>query len=109
MRSIFMPCWHPALFASCIPPCRSCRRLRSFDLQKQDQKIAACGSSGGYSSRRRAEQSLHRQKIQEQQALGIVQADPPIALVEHLGQKVQPRDNLAEFQSETQVAALLRD
>ncbi|VVO89655.1 hypothetical protein PS898_02254 [Pseudomonas fluorescens] len=30
-------------------PCRSCRRLRSFDLdvnfKKQDQKIAACGSS----------------------------------------------------------------
>ncbi|AVX87940.1 hypothetical protein PkP19E3_06200 [Pseudomonas koreensis] len=26
-------------------PCRSCRRLRSFDLEKQNQKIAACGSS----------------------------------------------------------------
>ncbi|KAE9641279.1 hypothetical protein EJA70_22555 [Pseudomonas sp. PB103] len=28
-------------------PCRSCRRLRSFDLdlKKRDQKIAACGSS----------------------------------------------------------------
>ncbi|AVX91393.1 hypothetical protein PkP19E3_25135 [Pseudomonas koreensis] len=26
-------------------PCRSCRRLRSFDLEKQHQKIAACGSS----------------------------------------------------------------
>jgi hypothetical protein len=29
-------------------PCRSCRRLRSFDLdckKSQDQKIAACGSS----------------------------------------------------------------
>ncbi|AVX89040.1 hypothetical protein PkP19E3_12145 [Pseudomonas koreensis] len=25
--------------------CRSCRRLRSFDFKKQDQKIAACGSS----------------------------------------------------------------
>ncbi|PTT25219.1 hypothetical protein DBR18_25280 [Pseudomonas sp. HMWF021] len=28
-----------------IAPCRSCRRLRSFDFKKQDQKIAACGSS----------------------------------------------------------------
>jgi len=26
-------------------PCRSCRRLRSFDVAFQDQKIAACGSS----------------------------------------------------------------
>ncbi|CAI8889413.1 hypothetical protein EMIT0P218_330024 [Pseudomonas sp. IT-P218] len=26
-------------------PCRSCRRLRSFDFDFQDQKIAACGSS----------------------------------------------------------------
>ncbi|MBD0678863.1 hypothetical protein CGA21_09395 [Pseudomonas sp. PSB11] len=28
-------------------PCRSCRRLRSFDLafKNQSQKIAACGSS----------------------------------------------------------------
>ncbi|AVX88150.1 hypothetical protein PkP19E3_07320 [Pseudomonas koreensis] len=26
-------------------PCRSCRRLRSFDCKKQHQKIAACGSS----------------------------------------------------------------
>jgi hypothetical protein len=28
-------------------PRRSCRRLRTFDLQKQDKKIAACGSSYG--------------------------------------------------------------
>ncbi|QAX85778.1 hypothetical protein C2E19_18845 [Pseudomonas sp. DTU12.3] len=26
-------------------PCRSCRRLRSFDVDFKDQKIAACGSS----------------------------------------------------------------
>ncbi|PVZ57779.1 hypothetical protein C9422_15165 [Pseudomonas sp. B1(2018)] len=25
--------------------CRSCRRLRSFDLASENQKIAACGSS----------------------------------------------------------------
>ncbi|QAY89845.1 hypothetical protein CUN63_07805 [Pseudomonas sp. ACM7] len=29
----------------CIPLCRSCRRLRSFDLENQSQKIAAFGSS----------------------------------------------------------------
>ncbi|PTT25226.1 hypothetical protein DBR18_25315 [Pseudomonas sp. HMWF021] len=35
------------------PLCRSCRRLRSFDLKKQDQKIAAFGSS--YRRRQAAE------------------------------------------------------
>ncbi|PTT32211.1 hypothetical protein DBR18_04425 [Pseudomonas sp. HMWF021] len=31
--------------AARIISCRSCRRLRSFDLVFEDQKIAACGSS----------------------------------------------------------------
>jgi len=47
MARFFMPALIPQ------PPhlCRSCRRLRSFDLdfcrcrEDQDQKIAACGSS----------------------------------------------------------------
>lgn len=33
--------------------------------------------------------SLDRQEIEEQQALGVIQADPPVALIEHLGQQVQ--------------------
>ncbi|PYB96008.1 hypothetical protein DMX04_24100 [Pseudomonas koreensis] len=42
----------PRISSCCSPsaksspdPCRSCRRLRSFDLQSQSQKIAAFGSS----------------------------------------------------------------
>ncbi|RRW65090.1 hypothetical protein EGJ53_15355 [Pseudomonas fluorescens] len=33
-------------------PCRSCRRLRSFDLKNKNQKIAAFGSSYTQASRR---------------------------------------------------------
>ena len=39
-----MSCGH-ALFCCLRCLCRSCRRLRSFDSKKQDQKIAAFGSS----------------------------------------------------------------
>jgi len=86
--------------------CRSCRRLRSFDLDLKKTR------SRDRSLRQllRGDVSpvlLHRQEIQEQQTLGVVQANAPITLVEHLGQQVQARDDLAELHGETQVAALL--
>ena len=52
---------------------------------------------------------LDGEEIEEQQALCVVQANPPVALVQHLGQQVQARDDLAELHGKTQVAALLRD
>jgi len=52
--------------------------------------------------------SLHRQEIHQQQALCIVKPNTAVAFIEHLGQQVKTRDNLAELDGETQVAALLR-
>ncbi|PVZ59373.1 hypothetical protein C9422_10575 [Pseudomonas sp. B1(2018)] len=48
------------IFSAGTVPCRSCRRLRSFDLERQHQKIAACGSS--YRVRAVSEQLAERDK-----------------------------------------------
>jgi len=39
--------------------------------------------------------------------LRIVEPDPPIALIQQLCEQIQARDDLAELNGETQVAALL--
>lgn len=51
---------------------------------------------------------LHRQEIHQQQALCVIEANAPVALIEDLGQQVQPRDDLAELNGKTEVTALLR-
>src|SRR3546814_15344047 len=51
---------------------------------------------------------LNRQEVKKEQTLGVVQTDPPVALVQHLGEQVQARNDFPELHGEAEITALLR-